>query len=207
MHRNLKTHNILSYNNISSSYADDVITTIYIDLKDNNQYNNIRAIVAILHTYEEFSKVSALVNNDTKTVFATCFMKDEPRFEVIRNYLVNNHNSVLSNFKYSGYEIKLLGHSIALSVNEASNNNGEGFLCSSLKERFDKVRLRAERWCKVTYFPNVFARSLAAKTYLISEFQYLLSNASLSENLFGRCQKPLSNFINKKKSLNHLPSF
>ena len=139
----LRTHNILSYNNISSSYADDVITTIHIDLRDFNQQNNIRAIAAILHTYENFSKVSALVNNDTKTVFATCFREDEPRFGVIRNYLVNNHNSVVSNFKYSGDEIKLLGHSIALNVDE--NNHGEGFLCSSLKDRFDRVRLRSEK--------------------------------------------------------------
>ena len=98
-------HNILSYNNISSSYADDVISTIYIDLSDPNQQNNIRAIAAILNTYENFSRVSALVNNDTKTVFATCFKEDEPRFRLIRNYLVNNHNSVVSNFKYSGDEI------------------------------------------------------------------------------------------------------
>ena len=48
--RLLRNHNILSYNNISSSYADDVITTIHIDLRDLNQQNNIRAIAAILHT-------------------------------------------------------------------------------------------------------------------------------------------------------------
>ena len=134
---------------------------------------NIRAIVAILHTYEEFSKVSALVNNDTKTVFATCFKKDEPRFMAIRDFLINNYNSVISNFKYSGEEIKLLGHNFALSIDEAGNNNGEGYLCSSLRERFDKVRCTADRWLKATYFPNVFARSMASKTYLISEFQYL----------------------------------
>ena len=57
------------------------------------------------------------MNNDTKTVFATRFKEDEPRFRMIRDYLVNNHNSVVSNFKYSGDEIKLLGHLVALDVN------------------------------------------------------------------------------------------
>ena len=111
---------------------------------------------------------------------------------------------MVSNFKYSGDEIKLLGHLIALDVNEY--NNGEGFLCSSLKDRFDRVSVRSEKWCKVTYFPNVFARALAAKTFLISEFQYLLPNASLSEKLFKRCQKQLSYYINKKK-ITKLPTY
>ena len=39
----------------------------------------------------------------------------------------------------------------------------------------------------------------AAKTFLISEFQYLLPNASLSEKLLKRCQKHISYYINKKK--------
>merc|ERR1712112_502985 len=94
----LKCHEILSYNNISSSYADDVISAIHIDLRDPNQLNNIKGIVAILNTYKNFSKVSALINNDNKTVFATRFKKDEPRFAIISEYLVRNHNSVLSNF-------------------------------------------------------------------------------------------------------------
>ena len=139
----LGVNNILSYNNISSSYANDVISTIYIDLRDTNQTNNIMAISAILKTYENFSKVSALVNNDTKTVFAKCFKQDEPRFRLIRDYLVGNHNSVVSNFRYSGDEIKVLGHLISLDVNEY--NFGKGFLCSSLKERFDSVSTRSEK--------------------------------------------------------------
>jgi len=48
--RLLRANNILSVNNISSSYADDIITTIYINLEDINQSNNIEAISAILNT-------------------------------------------------------------------------------------------------------------------------------------------------------------
>ena len=92
-----------------------------------------------------------------------------------------------------------MGHNIPLSINEAGHNNGEGYLCTSLKARFDKVQDKAIRWQKSTYFPNVFARSMASITYLISEFQYLLSNASLSTNLFERTQKQINNCVNKKK--------
>ena len=112
----LKSQGVLSYNNIASSFADDVITAVYLDLKQNN---NQSAIESILNTYSEFNKVSALVNNDTKTIFATKFHKDDPRFLVIRDFLIENHNADINNFKYAGDEIKLLGDNIPLSINEA----------------------------------------------------------------------------------------
>ena len=117
-----------------------MISAIYLDLKLNNSH---LVIGAILNTYDEFSKVSALVNNDTKTVFATKFNRDDPRFLVIRSFLVDTYNSDVNNFKYAGDEIKLLGHNIPLSIKEAGHNNGEGYLCTSLRERLDKVQDKA----------------------------------------------------------------
>ena len=202
--RLLKENNVLSVNNIASSYADDIITTIFINLNDENQSKNIRAIQSILNTYENFSKVSSLINNDTKTVFATCFMSNNHKFLTIRDFLIENHNSVVSNFKYSEDEIKVLGHLLPLGRSEY--NEGTGLLCTSLKDRFDKVGATSDRWSNSTFFPNVFSRALAAKTFLISEFQFLLANASLSEILFKRCQKRISNYVNKK-SLTKKPTY
>ena len=119
---------------------------------------------------------------------------------------MNNHNADINNFKYAGDEIKLLGDNIPLSINEANYNNGGGYLCSSLSARFDKVQEKAIRWQKSTYFPNVFARSMALKTFLIAEFQYLLSNASLSTNFFDRTQKQINKYVNKKR-LTKSPTF
>ena len=72
-----------------------MITAIYVDLK---QSNNQSAIESILNTYSEFSKVLALVNNDTKTIFATRFYREDPRFLVIRDFLIENFNSDMKNY-------------------------------------------------------------------------------------------------------------
>ena len=66
-----------------------MITAIHLDLKQNN---NQSAIESILNTYSEFSKVSALVNNDTKTIFATKFNREDPRFLEISDFLIETHN-------------------------------------------------------------------------------------------------------------------
>ena len=110
------------------------------DLRQDNNQASQASIVAILNTYAEFSKVSALVNNDTKTIFASSFNRNEPRFLAIRDFLIPNYKSDINNFKYAGDEIKLLGNNIALKIDESGNNNGEGYLSISLKERFDKVQ-------------------------------------------------------------------
>ena len=55
------------------------------------------------------------------------------------------------------------------------------FVNIRMRGRFQKVRTKVERWNSVgkRYFPNVFSRSLTVKTYLVSQFQYFLSNATL----------------------------
>ena len=61
------------------------------------------------------------------------------------------------------------------------------------------VRARSKKKVQSNLFSKCIRQSLGSKTFLISEFQYLLPNASLSEKLFKRCQKQLSYYINKKK--------
>ena len=56
-----------------------------------------------------------------------------------------------------------------------------------MNERFQKVKLKTERWdsTRNRYFPNVFSRALAAKAYLISQLQHILSNATLDEKFLS----------------------
>ena len=79
--------------------------------------------------------------------------------------------------------MNLLGDTLSLGIDEASQTDEH--INTSIMNRFQKVNSKVNRWENSKIFPNIFARSLAAKTYLISEFQYILSYASLSLNQCG----------------------
>ena len=63
----------------------------------------------------------------------------------------------------------------------------------------NKISNILERWAKRYYFPTVFARSLAAKTYLSSQLMHLFSNATLDEQCVQNIQKKIDKYINKEE--------
>ena len=48
------------------------------------------------------------------------------------------------------------------------------------------------------FLSNISAKATATKTYLVSHFQYLLSNAKLLEKQFKRTQNNINKYVNKK---------
>ena len=66
-----------------------------------------------------------------------------------------------------------------------------GFISTGMNEIFQKIRIKTERWASTgnKYFPNVFSRALAAKTYLVLQFKYLSSNATLEGGNLKDIQK------------------
>ena len=111
--------------------------------------------------------------------------------------LVENFGAEVDNFRFNGQEMKLLGDTIRIGKDETElvMNRGK-WICepnSNMKIIINKISGILEGWAKRFYFPTVFARSLAAKTYLSSQLLHLFSNAFLVETCLQEIQKRLIN--------------
>ena len=73
---------------------DDVFSAISFNLNDGNFHLDIEAI-----TYRNFSKVSCLVNNDTKTVYGVWFHENDVIFNKVKEILINHYNADANSFK------------------------------------------------------------------------------------------------------------
>lgn len=99
----------------------------------------------------------------------------------LSDYYVKKHSADISNIKYGGDKITRLGDTITLSVYEAEDK--AGLINTSLHIIFQKIADKVERCNDMSdrFIENVFARATAAKTFLVSKFQYVLSNLTLYE--------------------------
>ena len=98
--------------------------------------------------------------------------------------------------------MKLLGDTIGIGKDETELvMKGGKWICepnSNMKIRIIKISGILEGWAKIFYFPTVFARSLAAKTYLSSQLLHLFSNATLDELCLQDIQRQIDKYVNKK---------
>ena len=104
----------------------------------------------------------------------------------LTDYLITEYEA---NIRFNGDEITLLGDTLTLGIDEAIEANG--YISTGMKERFQKSKVKNIKWESHgnRYFPNVFSRALAAKTYLVSQVKHLLLNATLVENSLRDKQK------------------
>ena len=72
----------------------DAFSAISFNLNDENFHLDIEAI-----TYRNFSKVSCLVNNDTKTVYGVWFHENDVIFNKVKEILINHYNADANSFK------------------------------------------------------------------------------------------------------------
>ena len=92
----IRNEGISSYNKIASAYKGIVFLSIKIYLKGINcQY----VIGTILRTNKYISKVLRHVNNDTKTVYRMRLNEENPKFKVIRDFLIRKYFGDTNNLK------------------------------------------------------------------------------------------------------------
>lgn len=60
------------------------------------------------------------------------------------DYLVREHDVNGNNITFSGDEIKLLGDTQTLGIDEAKED--EGFISTGLYNRFQKAKINTEKW-------------------------------------------------------------
>ena len=117
--------------------------------------------------------------------------------------LIDKCEAGRENFRFNGHEIKLLGDIIAIGRDETELAiSEEKWICiptSNMKTRMNNISDILERWRKRHYFPAVFARSLAAKTYLSLQLMHLFSNATLDEQCMKKIQNKIDKYVNKKE--------
>ena len=125
---------------------------IYLDLNNNN---GKQAIGTILVTYTEFSKVSGLVSNDSKTLYKVRFEDQNPGLIAIRDYLIAEYNTDINNIKYQNDEIRLLADTVSLGINES--NYAYGYITTIIFENLRKIYKKTYRWHSNPFlFPNIF---------------------------------------------------
>ena len=95
-------------------------------------------MIQILETYVEFSKISELRNNKTKTIYGSRFSSEDRRIKSLSRNLISEHEADRANIRFSGNRIKLLGGTLTLGIDEA--NKKEGFISSEMSERFLKIK-------------------------------------------------------------------
>ena len=69
---------------------------------------------------------------------------------------------------------------------------------SSLTKILEKIKKTIDSWySKDFYFPTVFARSLASKTYLSSQTLHLFPNTLITQADLVETQKVIDRYVNK----------
>ena len=115
---------------------DDIISVVYLDLTRDNP----KIIVdEILETYIKLSKISGLKNNEMKTIYS-----EDIRMEMLSLYLIDEHEADRGNIRFKGDEIKLLGDTLALGIDEAGDK--DGYVSSGISERFLKIKAKTLKW-------------------------------------------------------------
>ena len=162
--------------------------------------NPITQISNILKVYEDFSKISGLKNNSSKTVYG--FIADRNRLDIknITSQLTMNWGAKDENFKFKGDSLSFLGDTLMLGVDENRYMPDLTLTTNdSLIKRFGKINKTIDSWySKDYYFPTVFARSLASKNYLSSQILHLFPNTLLDEDSLKDTQKSIDRYVNKK---------
>ena len=69
----------------------------------------------------------------------------------------------------------------------------------SMTKRLEKIKNIINSWySKDYYYPTVFARSLASKSYLASQLLHLFPNTCLDSSSLDETQKAIDKFVNRK---------
>ena len=195
--RQLNAHGILDVNPSTFGYADDLMSIIRVDLVKDRPINQISNI---LNVYEDFSKISGLKNNASKTIYDFIADHNNPHVKNIVNYLSKEYGADRQNFKFNGDDIPFLGDILTLGKDE--NRPDTDFklaINTSLSKRLDKIKKIINSWySKDFYFPTVFARSLASKTYLSSQTLHLFQNTTLDQIELEETQRVIDRYVNKK---------
>ena len=64
--------------------------------------------------------------------------------------MIAHHNADINNFRFGEDEITLLSDTLALDTDEAEHDNG--YIGSSLMNRFNKLKEKTMRWEGTSYF-------------------------------------------------------
>ena len=136
--KQLISHGFIYINPNTFGYADDLISIIKVDLNKENPMNQISNI---LNVYEDFSKISGLKNNASKTVYG--FIADMNNYDIkdITAQLSEDWGANSENFKFKGDVLPFLGDTLVLGRDENRPNPVMTLaINSSLTERLEKIK-------------------------------------------------------------------
>ena len=95
----LKLNKDIDFNPNTFGYADDLISVIKLDLTKEDP---IEQISNILNIYDNFSKISGLSNNSSKTVYGFITEKNNKEIRKITDLLSEKWGADKENFKFNG---------------------------------------------------------------------------------------------------------
>ena len=124
--------------------ADDLISIIRVKLDEDSPINQISNI---LNVYEDFSKISELKNNASKTVYGFIADQNDPHIKNIVNYLSQECGADSKNFKFNGDVIPLLWDTLILGKDENRPDLDSNLaINASLSKRLDKIKKTVNSW-------------------------------------------------------------
>ena len=104
---------------------------------------------------------------------------------------------------FEGKEISSLRVVIRMGVDddnaETGNERKSKYIpASRIEERCCKIEDMLNGWCEKKMYPNIFSRSISAKTHLSTQLLHLFPYTSLNEKTLSQIQEIVDDNVNKK---------